>query len=312
MGGNRQRALLDGKLTSMSLKSSTKSLIRKGIRLLPGRARDSIRIARDFRARFGHYPNIFFPETFNEKVQARKILDRRRRLSTWADKYAVREYVRTKIGDAVLPALCYVSTDPSEIPFEKLPARYVVKATHGSGWVQIVRDSKTVNKQNLIDQCRRWLSLNYFDLTREWAYRDIPPRIMVEEFLDDGTGLSPKDFKFFVFGGKVEVIQVDLDRFIHHRRNFYDLDWNRLQCRLLYDNFDAPIAKPGKLETMIEYAQILSDNIDFVRVDLYDIGGKIYFGELTNTPENGLGKFYPPSWDEVFGGFWRTRYRTGA
>jgi len=291
-----------------SIRDSAKSAIRKGIELLPNRLRDVVLIARDFRAAFGHYPNVFFPKTFNEKVQTRKIFDRRRGLSTWADKYAVREYVRTKIGEAVLPALYYVSADPLEIPFQELPMQYVVKATHGSGWIQIVRDDTTVDKQDLINRCLGWLSMNYSDLTREWIYRDIPPRIVIEEFLDDGTGGPPKDYKFFVFGGKVKVIQVDLDRFIHHTRNFYDPNWTRLDCRLGYENFDAPVARPGNLGTMIDYAEALSDNIDFVRVDLYDIRGKVYFGELTNTPANGLKQFHPSSWDEVFGAFWKMRF----
>src|SRR4029077_3587877 len=293
--------------TPVSIRDSTKSLVRKGMELLPDRLRNSIRVTRDFHAVFGRYPNVFFPKTFNEKVQARKIFDRRRQLSTWADKYKVREYVRTKIGDAILPALYHVTADPFEIPFQKLPSQYVVKATHGSGWIQIVRDDTTIDKQDLISRCLGWLSLNYFALTREWLYRDIPPRIVIEEFLDDGTGRPPKDYKFFVFGGKVKIIQVDLNRFIHHTRNFYDLDCKRLDFRLIYENFDAPVVRPGNLERMIDYAQILSDNVDFVRVDLYDIGGKIYFGELTNTPENGLGRFDPPSWDEVFGAFWKMR-----
>jgi TupA-like ATPgrasp len=290
------------------IKTSAKTPIRKAIDQLPDPVRNGIRIARDFRAIFGRYPNVFFPKTFNEKVQVRKIFDRRHRLSTWADKYAVREYVRAKVGDAVLPALYHVTDDPHDIPFQKLPTQYVVKPTHGSGWIQIVRDGKTIDEQGLINQCLRWLSLNYCDLTREWAYRDIPPRIMIEEFLDDGTGLPPKDYKFFVFGGKVKVIQVDLDRFIHHTRNLYDLDWNRLDCRLLYENFGEPVARPDNLKLMIEYAEILSDSIDFVRVDLYEIGGKVYFGELTNTPENGFGRFYPSSWDELLGAFWKIRF----
>jgi TupA-like ATPgrasp len=292
-------------MSSMSVKGSAKLLIRNGMERLPERLRNGIRIARDFHAAFGHYPNVFFPKTFNEKVQARKIFDRRHLLSTWADKYAVREYVRTKIGDAVLPVLYHVSVDPLDIPFHRLPAQYVVKATHGSGWVQIVRNGKAFDKQDLTDRCSGWLSQNYSDLTREWFYRDIPPRILIEEFLDDGTGLPPKDYKFFVFGGKVKVIQVDLDRFAHHRRNFYDLDWKKLDCRLSYENSDTLVARPDNLETAIDYAQILSDNVDFVRVDLYDIRGKIYFGELTNTPENGFGRFDPPSWDKVFGSFWK-------
>jgi len=284
------------------------ALVRAALWITPDGFHPAVSIMRDFRRKFGRYPRIFSAKTFNEKVQARKILDRRRQLSVWADKHAVRDYVEAKLGPAVLPRLYHVTVDPSDIPFNKLPLKYVVKASHGSGWVQVVTDGANVDREKLIDRCRDWLSLNYYDLTKEWEYKDIPPRILVEEFLDPGTGAPPSDFKFFVFGGKTKFVQVDVDRHTDHKRNFYDTRWNKLDCRLVYRNFESDLPKPGTLETMIDYAQILSDGIGFVRVDLYDVRGKVYFGEMTATPENGLGEFMPPSWDSTFGEFWNTEW----
>ncbi|MEJ2008179.1 MAG: ATP-grasp fold amidoligase family protein [Acidobacteriota bacterium] len=267
-------------------------------------------VMRDYRRVFGHYPHILFPRTFNEKVQVRKVFDRRRQLAVWADKYLVRDYVERIIGPAVLPTLYHVTYEPSDIPFEQLPKQYVVKATHGSGWTYIVRDAATINKQEIIDCCKRWLSTNYYVLGREWIYRDIVPRIIIEEFLDCGTGAVPIDYKFHVFAGKAKFIQVHVGRYVAHRINFYDTEWNRIDCRFCNnENYSGEIRRPESLDTMIDYAQRLAGSIDFVRVDLYEVRGKVYFGELTSTPSNGHDPFYPPSWDTTFGNCWKMRLR---
>ncbi len=281
------------------------SLVRSGARILPDEFQTAINIIRDFHVKFGRYPNVLAPRSFSEKALARKIFDRRPQLTRWADKYAVKDYVAAKIGTAALPRLYHVTANPSDIPFDKLPAKYVVKATHGSGWVYLVRDATSVNRREVISECNKWLRASYYDFSKEWAYKNIPPRIIVEEFLDSGNGGPPSDYKFFVFGGKAQFVQVDVNRFTDHRRNFYDAHWNRLDCQLAYMNFDGDIAKPSMLETMFEYAETLSDDIDFVRVDLYEVGNKIYFGELTNVPGSGLEEFVPASWDDRFGQYWK-------
>lgn len=286
-----------------------RSLAVRTIEALPDTLAISILAMQRYRHRFGRYPNILRPRTFNEKIQVRKLFDRRQQLCLWADKFGVRDYVAAKVGPAVLAELYHVTTDPCDIPFDKLPRKYVVKPSHGSGWIQIVNDGKTVNKQELIERCKRWLTLNYFDVTGEWVYKNIKPRILIEEFLDSGDGNPPNDFKCFVFGGKVQAIQVDVDRHTKHKRNLYDTKWDRIPCRFVYDNCEDVIPRPASLETMIRYAEILSDKVDFVRVDLYEVHGRVYFGELTNTPENGFGKFEPSSWDATLGKFWRTGMR---
>lgn len=256
---------------------------------------------------YGIYPNVLFPKTFNEKVQVRKIFDRRPFHTDWADKYAVRTYVARTIGPQVLPSLLHVTCDPDDIPFERLPETYVVKASHGSSWLRIVQDSNVVEKGELVAQCKAWLSRNAFYTDYEWQYNTIKPRILVEEFLDAGNGKAPNDYKFFVFDGSAQFIQVDIDRHTNHKRTIYDAHWNRTDCRL--GNFDSAgnVARPEKLDLMIDYAQRLSNNVDFVRVDLYEVRGKVYFGEMTSTPGGGTGKFSPRSWDRVFGDFWKVR-----
>lgn len=264
----------------------------------------ALSIMRRYFGEFGSYPNILFPKTFNEKVQVRKVFDRRPFSTLWADKYAVRHYVTDKIGPDVLPALLHVTSDPADIPFERLPKQYVVTANHGSSWLRLIRDGDSVDRSELIAQCMSWLSRNYFDISKEWQYKNIRPRILIEEFLDRGDGNPPHDYRFFVFDGSAKFIQVDVDSHTHHTRAFYDTLWNRMDCRR--GDFDSAedLPRPDKLDLMINYAQKLSNNIDFIRVDLYEVRGKVYFGELTFNPGGGVVKFSPPSWDRIFGDFW--------
>ena len=314
-----QGAVLDGGTMSQqtfrfsdSFAMFVKPPVRSLIHHLPGPFQTAISIIREYRSVLGYYPHILFPRTFNEKIQVRKLFDRRRQLTEWADKYLVRDYVRRTLGPDVLPTLYHVTADPSDIPFDLLPKQYVIKATHGSGWTYIVRDGAAVNRQEIIDRCKTWLSTSYYALKKEWPYKNIIPRILIEEFLDNGTGTTPNDYKFFVFAGKVKFIQVDTNRYTDHRRDLYDTGWNRMECRYKYEHCAGKLARPENLGTMIDYAQRLAGDIDFVRVDLYGIQGKIYFGELTNTPSNGFGRFRPISWDKTFGKFWKMRILSDA
>jgi hypothetical protein len=260
-----------------------------------------------YRYDFGHFPNVLFPKTFNEKVQARKIFDRRSIYSLWADKVAVRDWVASKVGECVLPTLYHVTDTPTDIPFDKLPSRYVVKASHGSGWVRIVKDGNTVNRAAVISECEHWLGRSYCAEHHDRIYRDIKPQILIEEFLDNGAGEVAEDFKFYVFDGNVRIIQIDSARFGAHRRNIYDRDWNLLPVRLTVQTLGYDIERPTMLEPMIALAERLSGGIDFVRVDLYQASVGVRFGEMTPSSGNGLNKFTPESFDEVMGGYWRVR-----
>ncbi|WP_428393637.1 ATP-grasp fold amidoligase family protein [Lichenicoccus sp.] len=267
------------------------------------------RAMKKYRYTFGYWPNILFPGTFNEKLQARKIFDRRPILALWADKLAVRTYVVDKTSDpSLLPRLLHVTTDPTDIPFDRLPSRYVVKASHGSGWVHIVQDGAAVDSRAVIETCRQWLALNYYDINQEPLYRRITPRILIEEFLDDGTGEPPDDYKFYVFGGKVRFIQVDMARFgqppFRHQRNIYDPNWTLLPVTLTVEPYPGTLERPPALDRMIQIAETLADATDFVRVDLYAVNDTVYFGEMTPSSGNGFNKFSPVSYDQVFGSFW--------
>jgi len=257
---------------------------------------------RKHKRRFGVYPNLIRPKTFNEKVLYRMVFDRRPLLTRLQDKYAARDYVRERVGEYVLPQLYWVTKTPADIPFDDLPDKFVVKATHGRGWNYFVRDKATANRQDVIKTCTAWLSWNYYDRNREWAYKHIEPRIIVEEFISDGTGLTPMDYKFYVFGGRVQMIQVDTDRFVDQRRDHYRRSWERFDLTTGYKPIGG-VPRPRHLDGLIACAETLGGGLDFLRVDLYD-AGKMYFGEMTVYPVAGVKIFAPETWNRHFGDLW--------
>ena len=272
--------------------------------LLPEIAIDTVAYARLYRDSHGVFPNILLPKNFTEKVLCRSLFDRRPILRRFADKYAARGFVEEKVGPEILPRLYHVTQDPETIPFGALPDRFVVKPTHGSGWIRLVPDKAALDIPALIEQCRFWLSQDFYKKCRERVYKGLPRRLLVEEMIDDGREGGPADYKFFVFHGRVEVIQAIFGR--HAKFSIYHLDreWRNLNFNFNYEPFAGEPPRPPHLAGMIEVAEILAENIDFVRVDLYDTPEKIFFGELTTTPSAGLDRFNPKSFDGYFGSLW--------
>ncbi len=252
----------------------------------------------------GAFPDLFKPKTFNEKVLYRILFDRRPLLTQITDKIAVRSFVASRLGSQILPRLHYLTTRPHTIPFDRLPDQFVVKPSHGSGWVQVVTDKAALDRDSLIEICAGWLKKNYYEITREWVYKDIKPQIMVEEFIDDGSGAAPNDYKLYVFNGQVEFIQVDAGRFTEHRRRLYTPAWEKMDVLIGYDDIRGEMRPPAHLAEMLAAAENLGRDIDFVRADFYDTAHKLYFGELTTSPDYGLGRFRPKEFDRYLGGRW--------
>jgi hypothetical protein len=260
--------------------------------------------------------------TFNEKVRYKMLADRRPLLTMFADKVAVRAYVEAKVGASVLTDLYAVTNEPQALMRAELPREFVVKPTHGSGagvivaefvsselglpaspagWAQWLVSPDSLDWDRLVEQCRHWLSLRYRN-GKEWAYRDVEPRILVEELLQE-DGRAPFDYKFFVFHGRVRMILVDLNRFEAQTRNLYTPGWKRLEVRVT----QAPgtdIEPPAALEEMLDIAERLAAETDFVRVDLYCPAGRVVFGELTNYPDAGTTHWEPPEFDRQLGAWW--------
>jgi hypothetical protein len=245
------------------------------------------------------------PRTFTEKLFHRMISMDRARDTTFterADKYLVRDYVLKKVGEKHLVKLIWHGTDPRRIPFEALPDRCVIKTNHGSGGHLLV--SGPVDRAAAIKHFNELLKENYYWHSREYQYYKIEPRILIEELIDDGVCLGPLDFRFWCFHGVTELIQVT-----NHANSiiaFYDAKWSKLNLSHRIGSFqDAQTARPANLSEMLAIAEALARDFDFVRVDLYNARGQIYFGELTFTPRAGIFNFEPKEWDEILGAKWR-------
>jgi hypothetical protein len=274
--------------------------------VLPDPMVDFIAAVMEYKRRHGAFPRLRRPQTFSEKIAHRKIFDRRPLLTQCVDKFAVRDFVASLLGPDVLPTVYCVTKNPAEIPFATLPDKFVIKPTHGSGWVHVVTDKSQIEAAEIKKACITWLSKNFYKMGREWAYKNVEPRIIVEEYIDDGSGnTAPNDYKMFVFDGEVALIQADVARFSAHRRGFYDKNWNAVDVRLKYPPVTSAVPRPKHLTDMILAAETLCNDIDFMRVDFYNSESKIYFGELTPTPGSGLERFTPAVFDTYLGSLWQ-------
>lgn len=244
------------------------------------------------------------PRTFTHRLFHKMARDRNPLLVITSDKHAVRGYVQERLGGGHLPELYGVVDSPSELLHLKLPESYVVKATHGSGMTAIVPVDSPKARARVVSEAGRWLSRHYWRRNGEWGYRGVPRRLVVEEFLDAGSGASPPDWKWFCFGGVARLVQVDFSRHAGHTRNFYDAEGAPLDLRLYYPR-GPEIALPASFRPMRDIAERLSQPFDFVRVDLYAHDDRVLVGELTHYPAAGNKSFDPPEWDERLGAFWQ-------
>lgn len=253
----------------------------------------------------GSFPNLLYPTTFCDKVLHRILFDRREWLTQTADKLRVRTYVEDCLGAEVLPKLLHVTDDPATISFDDLPPRFVVKPTHASGWFEAVKDKASLNREKLIAQCREWLARSFYEVHREWAYKNIVPRILVQEFIDDGNAALPTDYRFYVFGGKPEFISVDREQNGVACCNFYDLSWRRMELTNGRPEITGDIPPPPHLGEMIQAAALLARGTAFVRIDFFDTKAQFYFAEMTWTPNCGFAAFEPPYYERYFGDLWK-------
>ena len=262
--------------------------------------------------------NLTNPKSFSEKLQWIKLYDHNPLYTLLVDKYLVRRYVEETIGSKYLIPLLGVWEDPEDIDFNALPTQFVLKCNHNSGTgMCICKDKTKLNYDTVKADLLKGLNEDYYLYGREWPYKDVPRRIICEKYLtyndhvndtekndcNDEYDIDLKDYKIFCFNGKARFLKVDFDRFVDHHANYYDLSGNLLPFgEAAYPpKADKDIQLPHNLYEMVELAELLSRNIPFVRVDLYNVHGKIYFGELTLFPISGLGKYIPEEWDDYLG-----------
>lgn len=249
----------------------------------------------------GYWMDWENPRTFSEKLQWLKIYDRHPEYTKMVDKVAAKDYVAGIVGkDYIIPTLAvYNSAD--EIDFDALPNQFVLKCTHDSGGLVVCHDKTKLNCEAAREKMRKGLKRTYTVQNREYPYKDVPRRIIAEQYMEDESG-ELKDYKFFCFGGEPLFIQLDFDRFVGHKKNLYSLNWELLPFSFNYPRHpECVFSRPKGLNRMIEIANVLSKGFPFIRVDMYNIKGKIFVGELTFFPASGMGKFKPEEWDLKLG-----------
>ena len=247
--------------------------------------------------------NLDNPKLFNEKLQWLKLHDRKDNYTIMVDKYLAKKYVSDIIGeDYIIPTLG-VYNNFDEINFDYLPNQFVMKCTHDSGGLVICNDKNQLDIKKTKKTINKSLHQNYFYAGREWPYKNVKPRIIIEQYMVDSKSGELRDYKFFCFNGEVKCFKIDFDRFTEHRANYYDKSG-----KLLYfgevicpPDYNRDLDMPFNLNKMIEFAEKLSKNIPFLRVDFYEIDNKIYFGELTFYPASGFGMFTDQAWDYKLG-----------
>ncbi|MEY4983207.1 MAG: hypothetical protein RIR62_1473, partial [Pseudomonadota bacterium] len=233
----------------------------------------------------------------------RKLFDRDPRLPVFTDKVRVKREIALLLGADWINPLIWEGATAADLPFDTLPAGYVLKANHGANMNLIVRPGRPVDRAAVKRLAAHWLDTDFGHLHREWAYTQIPRRLLVEPLLGDGKPLV--DYKFYVFGGKVGFIDVKLGRGEGERETSAIMDsaWQRLPFRYgPHPAHPADPLPPVSLSCMVSAAEQLGGMFPFVRVDLYDVNGRPYFGELTFYPSAGLSRFVPAQFDAVFGG----------
>lgn len=284
-------------------KKKIANLKEKGHKII-GIVPDNFFLSVQYKRITGEKLNLNSPVTFNEKLQWLKLYNRNPLSTTLVDKFEVRSFVKEKTEEDILIPSYGVYNEYSEINFDVLPNQFVIKATHTSGNYFLCKNKDGINHSQLKFEIDSWLQREYYWLQREWPYKNVKPRIVIEKYLTTSTGGNINDYRFFCFNGEPKFISVDLD-FVNKtqlRRNLYDLDWNLMDEEITYPKeMGKIIPKPENLDQMIKIAKKLSEDMPHVRVDLYNVEGEIYFGELTFYHQSGYGDIRPKEFNKVMG-----------
>lgn len=277
-----------------------KYIVIKSARLYP----DELYLKMLFPLRTGYKLNLKNPQTFNEKLQWLKLNHRKPEMVTMVDKVEAKKYVANIIGEEYVIPTLGVFDSVDEINFDNLPEQFVLKCTHDSGGIVICSDKSKLDIEAAKNKLRKGLKINYYYQNREWPYKQIKPRIIAEQYMVDESGYELKDYKFFCFDGKVELLFIATDRGSKNEEtkfDFFDTEFKHLPFTNGHPNTTKPITKPEGFEKMKEMAARLSKGYPHLRVDLYNVNGKIYFGELTFYHWSGMTPFVPEEWDYKLG-----------
>ncbi len=261
----------------------------------------------EYRMKMGKRLNLDKPQTFCEKLQWLKLYYRKPEYTSMVDKLAIKRIVAEKIGDEYVIPVLGVWDKPEEIDFDSLPNRFVLKTSHGGGsnGVLICKDKKSLNRGMVIKRMQKAMKQNIYKVNLEWPYKNVPRKIFAEQYVEDSSEETDlPDYKWYCFNGEPKFCQVIKNRRVHETIDFFDTEWKHQEFIGLNPNVehaDVIPPRPLHLERQINLARVLSTNIPFARVDLYEINGKIYFGEITFYPASGMGRFRPERYDLILG-----------
>jgi len=252
-----------------------------------------------------HKPlNLRNPQTFNEKLQWLKLNDRKPEYTLMVDKYKVKGYVANIIGDKYIIPTLGVWNRPEDIDWDKLPNQFVLKTNHDGGnyGVVVCKDKIAFDKKKAIKRLHASLGRNVYKFGREWPYKNVERIVFAEQYLEDDSSNELPDYKFFCFDGEIKALFIATERQSGDVKfDYFDADFNHLDIVQHHPMSDRTIPKPDNFEEMKEIASKLSKGIPHVRVDLYDVNGKVYFGEMTFFHHGGMFPFHPSHWDKDFG-----------
>ena len=257
-----------------------------------------------YKIRFGRELNLEDPKTYTEKLQWLKLFDRKPIYTSMVDKHEAKEYVAQRIGSEYIIPTLGVWDSFDEIDFDSLPDQFVLKCTHDSGGLVIVKDKSKLDLDAARVKINKSLKRNYYLHGREWPYKNVKPRILAETYMEDPETAELRDYKFFCFNGEVKALFVATERYKageETKFDFFDAEYNHLPFTNGHPNAEVLPEKPKTFEKMKELAAELSVGIPHLRVDFYEVDGKIYFGELTFSHWSGMMPFDPEEWDRTFG-----------
>ena len=268
---------------------------------------DKIYLTWLFRLKQGYWLNLEKPNTFSEKLQWLKLYNRKPEYIQMVDKYAVKEYVSKTIGEEYVIPTLGVWDKPEDIEWDKLPNQFVLKTTHGGGstGVVICKNKSEFDKQEAIKKLNVSLKMDVYRLLKEWPYKNVRKRIIAEKYIMPAEGLKDlSDYKWYCFNGEPKFCQVIQERTSKETIDFFDTDWNHQEFVGLNPKAGqavVPPIRPEPLDVQIQIASRLSHNIPFSRIDLYEVGNHVYFGEITFYPMSGLGSFKPIQYNDILG-----------
>ena len=248
--------------------------------------------------------NLSHPETYNEKLQWLKLHDRNPEYVLMVDKYEAKKIIANKVGEQYIIPTLGVWNSWDEIPFGDLPDQFVLKPTHDSNGVVIVRNKENFDKQSAKNKIEASLRHNFYLSGREWPYKDVPPRIIAEQYMEDTKTGELRDYKFFVFNGVSKIMFVASDRQTEGEEtkfDFFDMEYNWLPIVNGHPNSKTPPEKPVNFELMKQLSEVLGKGYPHLRVDFYEVNGRVYVGELTLFHWSGLVPFKPEEWDYKMG-----------